>query len=237
MRLEHWLYKLPLRLRSLFRRSQVESELNEELQYHLDRQIEVLTEQGMRPAEARTIALRRMSGLEQQKEKCREARGVGLIEDFISDLRYALRSFRKNPSLICVIVASLALGIGANTAIFSVINAVSLKMLPVRDPERLVLLSWSAKAWPELFMENLEGNSERDAGGISSTSFAVDAYSEVKKQNSVFDQTFAFAANDHNVNVELNCNAESARLRAVSGDFFAGLGVSPVLGREILLSD
>jgi len=237
MQLEDWLYKLPLRLRSLFRRSQVESELNEELQYHLDRQIEVLTEQGMRPAQARTVALRRMSGLDQQKEKCREARGVGLIEDFISDSRYALRSFRKNPSLICVIVASLAMGIGANTAIFSVVNAVSLKMLPVRDPERLVLLSWSAKAWPELFMENLEGNSERDAGGISSTSFAVDAYSEVKKQNSVFNQTFAFAANDHNVNVELNGNAESARLLAVSGDFFEGLGVSPVLGREILLSD
>jgi hypothetical protein len=77
--------------------------------------------------------------------KCRDARGIGLIEDIISDSRYALRSFRKSPSLVLVIVASLALGIGANTAIFSVMNAVSLKMLPVRDPERLVLLNWSLK--------------------------------------------------------------------------------------------
>src|SRR5690348_2403803 len=153
MRLEHWIYKLPLRLRSLFRRSQVESELNEELRYHLDRQIEVLSKQGIPPTDARTIALRKMSGLEQQKERCRDARGVGPLEDLIADSRYALRSFRTNPALVCVIVTSLALGIGANTAIFSVINAVSLKMLPVRDPERLVLLNWSSKAWPEPFVE------------------------------------------------------------------------------------
>src|ERR1700746_3285187 len=111
MSLEHWIYKLPLRLRSLFRRSQVENELSEELHYHLDRQIETLTQQGMSPEEARVAAIRRMSGLELQKERCRETRGVGLIEDLISDSRYALRSFRKNPSLVFVIIASLALGI------------------------------------------------------------------------------------------------------------------------------
>lgn len=238
MRLEQWFYKLPLRLRSLFRRSQVESELSEELQYHLDRQIEILTEQGLSSEEARTAALRRISDLDRQKEQCREVRGVGFIEDLIADARYALRSFRKSLSLVLVIVASLALGIGANTAIFSVINAVSLKMLPVRDPEQLVLLSWSSKAWPEPFVESVEGNGGRDAGGLmSSNSFASDIYEEVKKQNNVFDQTFAFAANDHNVNVELNGAAESAHLQGVSGNFFAGLGVSPILGREILPSD
>lgn len=238
MSLEHWIYKLPLRLRSLFRRSQVESELSEELQYHLDRQIETLTQQGMSPEEARVSALRGMSGLEQQKERCRETRSVGLIEDLISDSRYALRSFRKNPSLVLVITASLALGIGANTAIFSVINAVSLKMLPVHDPERLVLLNWSSKAWPDAFLDDLEGNGGRDAGGLTSSgSFPSDVYEELKKQNDVFEQTFAFAANDQNVNIELNGAAESAHLQAVSGNFFAGLGVSPALGREILPSD
>jgi hypothetical protein len=134
MSIEHWIYKLPLRVRSLFRRRQVENDLAEELQYHLDRQIEILTGQGLSPADARVTALHKMTGLEQQKERCREARGVGLVEDLIADSRYALRSFRKNLSLVLVIVASLALGIGANTAIFSVINAVNLKMLPVRDP-------------------------------------------------------------------------------------------------------
>lgn len=238
MSIEHWIYKLPLRVRSLFRRRQVENDLAEELQYHLDRQIEILTGQGLSPADARVTALRKMTGLEQQKERCREARGVGLVEDLIADSRYALRSFRKNLSLVLVIVASLALGIGANTAIFSVINAVNLKMLPVRDPERLVLLRWSLKAWPQAFIDDLEGNGGRDAGGImSSNSFPADIYRELKKQNDVFEQTFAFAANDSNVNVQLNGMAESAHLQAVSGDFFAGLGVSPSLGREILPSD
>jgi predicted permease len=232
------MYKLPLRLRSLFRRDRVENELNEELQYHLDRKIELLTQQGMSREEARSAALREMSGLTQQKEECRDARGLAFIEDFISDSRYALRSFRKSPALVVVIVASLALGIGANTAIFSVMNAVSLKMLPVRDPERLVLLNWSAKSWPGPFIENLEGNGGKDAGGImSSDSFASDLYSEVKKQNHVFEQTFAFAANDANVNVQLNGSADSAHLQAVSGDFFSGLGVSAWLGRELLPSD
>lgn len=238
MWLEHWIYKLPLRLRSVFRSKQVENELDQELQYHLARQIEILTEQGMSPEEARTTALREMSGLTQQKEKCRDARGLGLVEDLISDSRYALRSFRKSPSLVVVIVASLALGIGANTAIFSVMNAVSLKMLPVRDPERLVLLNWSSKSWPEPFIEDLEGNGGRDAGGImSSDSFPSDIYEQVKKQSRVFDQSFAFAANDSNVNVQLNGVAESAHLLGVSGDFFLGLGVSPWLGRELLPSD
>lgn len=122
---------------------------------------------------------------------------MGLIEDLLSDSRYALRSFGKSPLLVMVIVASLALGIGANAAIFSVINAVSLKMLPVHDPQGIVLLSWSSKGWPEAFVNNVEGNGGRDAGGMmSSNSFASDVYAELKKQNTVFDQTFAFAAND-----------------------------------------
>lgn len=233
MSFEHWIYRLPLRLRSIFRRSHVENELYEELQYH-DPQI---PEQGMSCDDARVAALREMSGLMQQKEEYR-ARGLRLVEEIISDSRYALRSFLKSPSLVLVIVASLALGIGANTAIFSVMNAVSLKMLPVRDPGQLVLLNWSSKAWHEPFMENIEGNGGRDAGGtMSSTSFASDIYAEVKKQNDVFDQTFAFAGNDANVNVELKGRADSAHLQAVSGDFFIGLGVSPWLGRELLPSD
>ncbi len=238
MGLEHWLYKLPLRLRSLFRRSRVEQELREEFEYHLERKIEYLKSQGMPATEAHNQALRAMSGMEQQKEKCREARGVSWIEDLITDLRYALRTFRKHPLLALVITISLALGIGANTAIFSLINAVSLKMLPVREPERLMLLNWSAKDWPLTFIDNLEGNGGRDAGGImSSTSFSADDYAELKKQNDVFDLTFAYAANDSQVNIAINGTAESAHLQAVTGEFFAGLGVTPILGRALLPSD
>lgn len=238
MRLEHWIYKLPLRLRSLFSRRKVENELTDEFQYHLDRKIELLLAEGKAPEEARYSALRAMSGMEQQKERCRETRGVGLIEDFLADARYALRSFRQSPSFVLVVLASLALGIGANTAIFSVINTVSFKMLPVRDPERLVLLNWTSKSWPEAFLDDLEGSGGKDTNGVmTSESFPSDLYEEMKRQNDVFDQAIAFAANDSKVNIELNGRAESAHLQAVSGNFFEGLGVSPALGRAILPSD
>jgi len=238
MGLERWIYKLPLRFRSLFRRSRVEQELREEFEYHLQRKIEYLKSQGMPEQEARNQAMRAMQGMEQQKEKCREARGVNWIEDLFTDLRYALRTFRKHPSLALVITVSLALGIGANTAIFSLINAVSLKMLPVQEPGRLMLLSWSAKDWPRMFVDDLEGNGGRDAGGImSSTSFSANDYAEFKKQNDVFEPIFAYAANDSNVNIAINGAAESAHLQAVSGDFFSGLGVTPIFGRALLPSD
>ena len=238
MGLEHWLYKLPLRLRSLLCRSQVEQELREEFEYHLEGKIDYFTSQGMPAAEARNQAIRAMHGMEQQKEKCREARGVSWIEDLIADLRYALRTFRKHPSLALVITISLALGIGANTAIFSLINAVSLKMLPVHEPERLMLVNWSAKDWPHTFVDNLEGNGGKDSAGImASTSFSANDYAEFKKQNDVFEATFAYAANDSNVNIAVSGASESAHLQAVSGNFFAGLGVSPILGRALLPSD
>ena len=238
MRLEHWLYKLPLRIRSLFRRSQMEKDLREEFEFPLEKRMHALQEQGMSAAEARYAALRTMGGLEQQKERCREARGVGLLEDLLADVRYAVRSFRKNPSLVLVIAASLALGIGANTAIFSVINAVSLKMLPVREPERLVLLRWSAKAWPDPFVQSMEGGLEHVPGAhTASTSFSSEVYEAIKRENDTFDETFSFGNNDENVNLEVNGRAESAHLQAVSGNFFKGLGVSPVLGRTIVPAD
>jgi len=197
MGLEQWIYKLPLRLRSLIRRSRVEQELREEFEYHLERKIEYLQSQGIPAAEARNQAMRAIGGMEQQKEKCREARGVSWIEDLITDLRYALRTFRKDPSIALVITISLALAIGANTAIFSLVNAVSLKMLPVREPGRLMLLSWSAKGWPEIFIDSLQGSGGKDAGDImSSTSFSANEYAEIKKQNDCFEPIFAFAANE-----------------------------------------
>src|SRR5438128_2264400 len=132
-----------LRLRSLFRRSRVEDELDEELHYHLERQIEEHVARGLSPARARREALLAIGGLDQRKEECRDMRKTRVVEDLVRDLRYAVRALRRSPGFTAVIVASLALGIGANTAMFSAIDAVMLRLLPVRQPEQIVMLRWT----------------------------------------------------------------------------------------------
>ena len=132
--------KLRLRLRSLLRRAEVDRELDDELRDHLERQIEANLAAGMTPDEARYSALREFGGAEQRKEECRDARGLGLVEGLSQDLRYALRTMGKTPGFTTVAVLSLALGIGANTAIFTFVDAALLKPPPYPHAERLVAL-------------------------------------------------------------------------------------------------
>ena len=189
-----WLKELVSSLRFLYRRRQEEQRLNEELQFHLECQIEQHLAAGMSPEEARYAALRLFGGVQQVKEECRDMRPTHFIDTVLRDSSYGLRQLRRSPGLTAVVVLSLALGIGANTAIFSLIDVVMLELLPVKDPEQLVLLSWAVRSRFPWFLRSLQGDSGQDATGrFTSTSFSYPAYEDIRARNQVFSGVLGFA--------------------------------------------
>jgi putative ABC transport system permease protein len=139
--LYHW---LKAKFRAVFQRRAVERELADELQYHIEAKIRRLFEQGMTADEARTMALREFGGIEQRKEECRDARGLGFLEDLWRDVKFAGRALIKNRTFALVAALTIALGIGANTAIFTLVHGVLLQSLPLPDANRLVAIGESS---------------------------------------------------------------------------------------------
>jgi putative ABC transport system permease protein len=212
MRLEHWFYTVPLRLRSLFRRGRVEAELDEEMRYHLERQIEANIARGMPAEEARYAALRALGGLEQRKEECRDARGIRVLEELSQDLGYALRILRKHPAFTTVSVITLALGIGANTAIFSVVSAVLLRPLPYPEPERLMQVG-------------------RSYGGNEVYPASEPKFIFWSENNQSFEAMAATQGFGSGVNVSGGSEPEYVEGIRVSSEFFQVLGVLPPSSR------
>ena len=140
MRIEHWMFTIPLRLRSMLRGDRVERELDEELQFHLEHKIAEGIANGLSPQAARYAALRAMDGLDQRKEEMRDMRKIHWLTDFVDDVRYATRSLRRTPGLTALVVITLALGIGMTSTPFSMIDALIFRPYPIPHPRDLVTL-------------------------------------------------------------------------------------------------
>jgi predicted permease len=216
MRPEHWLYTIPLRLRSLFRRAQADQELDDELRDHLQRKTEEYVAQGMTQEEAHRRARLDLDGIEQTKEKCRDARHLNWIHDFLQDLRFGLRMLRKSPGFTTVAMLTLALGIGANTAIFTMTNGLMLHTLPVRDPGQLVEL-----------LHHYPGEPEPGFNG-----FSWDAYQTIRDGNHVFSDLILGTMNFFTVRGD-TLQPQTVFGGGVGGTFFQALGVRAAAGRLI----
>lgn len=208
-----------LRLRSLFRREQVEHELDEELQYHLERQIEEGVRSGLTSDAARYAALRELGAITQNKEDCRDARAVMWIENLVQDLRYGVRALHKSPAFSMVAVLTLALGIGANTTIFSVLYGILLRPLPYANADRVaaVYMNYAAR-------DNVFGT------------MCIRDYLMWKENNRAFEEPSLFRTQRMDIGGKEGV-PEQVNGASVTAGFFSTLGVSPLIGRTFAAGD
>jgi predicted permease len=213
---ERWLDIVRLRLRSLFRRDAVEKELERELRFHLDRETEANQTVGLAPAQARLAAVRRLGGVSQIQEECRDMRRTNFVENFAQDLRYAGRTLRKSPGFALVTVLTLALAIGANSAIFSVIDGVLLRPLPYPRADRIVRVSFHSRTFPKFPLNPLD-------------------LRDIRARN----RAFGAIAGITRVDRQLSGVGRPERLSSfsVTAGYFRVLGVSPRIGREFTTDD
>jgi predicted permease len=200
------------RLRSLFRRKSVEAELDDELRFHFEQQVKKDVLSGLTRQEAVRRARLLIGGIDQVKEECRDARGVQFVENLVQDIRYALRMLRNKPTFAIVAVLTLALGVGANTAIFSIVNAVLLRPLPFRDPDRLVRIIFN-----------------NPGVGLRDIPFSIPELDDLRIRSGAFEELTAVGGGS----VNLTGAGQPERLEFVvtHPNYFSMLGVAPQIGR------
>ena len=237
-----WISKMARRLLFLSGREQFENGMDEEMRFHLEMKTREYLAAGLSPEEARAAATRSFGNEPLLKEDSREVWGWRWLDDLFQDLRFSTRLLAKTPGFTLVVVLSLALGIGANTAIFTLIDAVLLKMLPIRNPEQLRQVLWAGPHDPlELHLRTSYSTGFcPEIAGVGSLnsgcSFSYPTFEQVRKQTQVFSHVFTFTWAD-DLNIIVNGQAALAQGELVSGDYFAGLGVQPLLGRIIAPTD
>jgi predicted permease len=193
--------------------------MDAELRFHLESYADDLIRTGIPRDEAFRRARREFGGLERAKEECRDARGITFLESLLQDIRYALRTLRNSPAFTGIAILTLALGIGANTAIFSLIDTVVLRMLPVQNPQELVQLS----------------HLDPTRGGQGDLYFTNTIWEQVRDHQDVFSSTLAWSTD--RFDLAQGGAVQNANGVLVSGDFFNALGVRPVAGRLLTVAD
>ncbi len=213
-----WFYAISLRLRTFFHRKQAEHDLDDEVSFYLENKIADGIARGLSPEDARREARLALGGLEQLREACRDQRGWIWLEHLAQDLRYAFRTLRKNPGFAAVAILTLALGIGASTALFSLVNTVLIRPLPMERPDRLALI-WETA--PQV--------------GIAQNNPAPGNFADWKARN----HTFADLAAGMSSTFNLTGDGEPARLNGfrITTNFFSTLGIRPALGRFPSVAD
>jgi predicted permease len=204
----HWSHTVPLRVRSLFRRRRVAQELDEELEFHVEHRTEVLVREGLSPAQAREAALRELGSLTRVREDCQDTWRVRWIETSLQDVGFGARLLRKNPAFTTVAAITLALGIGANTAMFSLVNGILLRPLPYPEPDRLIRITGS---YPQ--------------GGLVA----------LRQQATAMD--VASYAEGHDFNMTRRGDPVRLTGTRVSAELFSVLGVRAAVGRTFVAGE
>jgi predicted permease len=201
----------------LWRRKRLEQQLGKELQFHIEERVSALKKGGLSEDEARRQARQELGGLEQIKESCRDARGTRWIESTLQDLRYTARTLRKTPAFTLAAIATLALGIGANTAIFQLLDAVRLRSLPVPEPHRLAQIQIRGKSgW-----------------GISHypDNLSYPLFQQIREHQKAFSGIFSWDSGYGSERIGPGDQMRRVPVLRVDGEFFSTLGISPVAGR------
>jgi putative ABC transport system permease protein len=211
------LHRLVSMLSWLFRRSSAEQHLDDELQTFIDMSAAAKMRDGLPPAEARRLAILELGGVEQAKERVRTARHGALLDEVGRDMRYALRTFVKQRGFTVVVVLTLALGIGANTAIFSIVDGLLLRTLPVKEPGRLAILLVD--------------------GPSGQTTWTYPIWEQIQQRADVFDSASAWSRFDAQFNLSQGGETQLVSGMWVSANTFSTLGVTTVLGRTFMPAD
>jgi predicted permease len=204
------------RIRAFANKPVRDTDLDQELASHLDFAIEENLRRGLSPEEARRQALIRIGGVEQSREQQRAARGLPALDILLQDLRYTLRTLRRDRGFTFIAILILAIGIGANIAVFSVVNTLMLRPLPFHDPARLLWIG------PEVFN-----------GNWSAATYSIDAYTELRERNKSYTDVAGYYAFSSSDNFKLTGHGDPRPFTGigVTPDFFQVLGVDPMMGR------